>query len=284
MMRKALVLFGLAACGSSGGMGTGGDDTQMQLDGGSTTGTWSTLIQKSWTLDPHSENTSEIAIDQVDHDVYVGGLRPIAPPGTHHTLLFRGISATNAIYASGIGTGELVFPPGKGMKIPAGTSLGLQLHIYNTGDDPLSGTSGVEFLEVDPASVVDEVDLFLPGPKNLNIPVGQSTQTGTCTLGASQTLFALFPHMHQWGTHFKTVLDVGGNQMTLHDADYTFQHQDVETFTPVAVNAGDTITTSCTYFNDTGAPISYGESTDTEMCYSILYRWPKISDGEFCTN
>ena len=68
-------------------------------------GTWHTLIEKSWSLAPHSENTSEIGVDTLDHDVYIGGLRPIAPIGTHHTLLFRGLSATNAIYASGIGTG-----------------------------------------------------------------------------------------------------------------------------------------------------------------------------------
>jgi len=263
-----------------------GDDVQNDPDANTTPtpGTWSTLIEKSWTLDPHSENTSELAIDQLDRDVYIGGLRPIAPAGTHHTLLFRGLTSTNAIYASGIGTGELVFPAGKGMKIPAGTSLGLQLHIYNTGDEPLSGVSGVEFLEVDAATVTDEVDLFLPGPKNLDIPPNISTHTGTCTLSASQNLFALFPHMHQWGVHFKSVVTVAGMPMTLHDDDYTFEHQNVETFAPIAVNAGDTITTSCTYNNTTGANIGYGESTDTEMCYSILYRWPKVNDGEFCTN
>jgi hypothetical protein len=283
-MRKALLLVGLAACGSGGG-GGGGDDVQGTPDApASMPGTWHTLIEKSWSLAPHSENTSEIGVDTLDHDVYIGGLRPIAPIGTHHTLLFRGLSATNAIYASGIGTGELVFPVGKGMKIPAGTALGLQLHIYNTGDDPLTGTSGVEYFEVDPSTVTDEVDLFLPGPKNLDIPPNVSTATGTCTIGTSQTLFALFPHMHQWGVHFKTVLNVAGTDMTLHDDDYTFEHQDVESFTPIAVSPGDTITTSCTYNNTTGANISYGESTDTEMCYSIMYRWPKVNDGEFCTH
>jgi hypothetical protein len=279
MMRKALLLLGLAACGG------GGDDAQMQsvdapMD---QLGTWSTLIQKSWTLAPHDENTSEIAIDQADHDVYIGGMRPIAPPGTHHTLLFRGVSSANIIYASGVGTGEVMFPPGKGMKIPAGTTLGLQLHIYNTGDEELSGTSGIEIYTVDPSTITDEVDLFLPGPKDLDIPQNVSSTTGTCTITAPQNLFAVFPHMHQWGVHLKTVLNISGNDMVLHDDDYQFEHQAVETFEPIAVNPGDTITTTCTWNNTTGANLVYGESSDTEMCYSIMYRYPKQSQ-EFCEN
>jgi len=282
MMRKALVLFGLAACGSSGM--ESGDDVQTQVDASSPmTGTWSTLIQKSWTLAPHSENTSDLMIDQLDHDVYIGGMRPIAPVGTHHTLLFRGLSSANIIYASGVGTGEVMFPTGKGMKIAAGTTLGLQLHIYNTGDDELSGTSGIEIYEVDPSTLTDEVDLFLPGPKDLDIPPNVSSTTGTCTLNAPQNLFAVFPHMHQWGVHLKTVLNINGTDMTLHDDDYQFEHQAVETFTPIAMNAGDKITTTCTWNNTTGANLVYGESSDTEMCYSIMYRWPKQSQ-EFCQN
>lgn len=281
MIRKVALLCVVAACG--GGAGAG-DDVGTDPDAGSGSGSgWKTLIMKSWSLDPHSENTSDLAIDQVDHDFYIGGIRPVAPPGTHHTLLFRGLQATNAIYASGVGTGELMFPEGKALKILAGTSLGLQLHIYNTGDEPLSGTSGVEVLEIDPSTVTDEVDMFLPGPKNLDIPMGVSTTTGTCTINATQNVFALFPHMHQWGVHIKTALDVGGVENVLHDADYTFEHQSVETFTPITLNPGDTITTECTYNNDTGAHLSYGESSDTEMCYSVMYRWP-VQSSEFCTN
>ena len=47
--------------------------------------------------------------------------------------------------------------------------------------------------------------------------------------------------------------------------------------------SGDKIKTECTYNNDTGAPITYGESSDTEMCYSLLYRYPKQST-EFCND
>lgn len=250
---------------------------------------WSPLLSKSWTLTPAGtsgdENTSDFAIETLDRDIYVGGIRPIAPKGTHHTLMFRGLSGTNAIYASGIGTGELVFPAGKGLKFTSGTTLGLQLHIYNTDDVPLSGVSGVEVLEVDASTITEEIDMFLPGPKSgdLVIPMGVTTQSGTCTVTQTQTLFALFPHMHQWGVHLKTTLTVGGVVQVLHDDDYTFEHQIVKSFAPIVLNPGDKIKTECTYNNDTGAPIGYGESSDTEMCYSLLYRYPK-NNVEFCND
>jgi hypothetical protein len=279
--RTVWLAFALAACGGSNMDSTPGADAS--IDGAGSGSGWTTLISKGWTLQPHSENTSDLQIETLDHDTYIGGLRPIAPLGTHHTLLFRGLTGTNAIYASGVGTGELIFPAGKGLKIAAGTSLGLQLHIYNTGDEVLNGTSGVEMLEIPASEITEEVDMFLPGPKNLSIAPGPQTQTGTCTIAATQQIFALFPHMHQWGTHFKTTLTVAGTDQVLHDADYTFEHQDVESFTPITLNAGDKITTTCSWNNTTAGTITYGESSDTEMCYSIMYRYPK-QNNEFCTN
>lgn len=270
----------LAACGSPSS--STGDDMQM-TDAPAAGATWSTLIDKSWSLAPQGENTNDLQIITLDRDIYVGGIRPIAPLGTHHTLLFRGLTGTNAIYASGIGTTELVFPEGKGFKLTKGTVLGLQLHVYNTSDDALTGLSGVEVIEVDPSAVSEEVDMFLPGPKdgNLVIPPGVSTQAGTCMVNAPQTLFALFPHMHQWGVHLKTTLTVGGVDQVLHDDTYTFEHQYVEKFAPIVLSPGDKIKTECTYNNTTGATLNYGESSNTEMCYSILYRYPKQSQ-EFC--
>jgi hypothetical protein len=46
---------------------------------------WSPLISKTWTLLPGEEKTSDLMIDNVDRDMYIGGMRPMAPVGTHHT-------------------------------------------------------------------------------------------------------------------------------------------------------------------------------------------------------
>lgn len=276
----AIGLAALAACGNDGG-GTTGDD-QVTPDA-PTAGTWVPLISKTWSLAAGGENTSDLQVDTTDRAMVIGGIRPLAPPGTHHTLLFRGLTATNIIYASGVGTNELMFPPGKGMRLEAGAALGLQLHTFNTTDGPLSGVSGIEVMEVDPSTVTEEVDVFLPGPKSLAIgPMKSTTQSGTCTVTKPYTLFALFPHMHQLGTHFKTTIHSGGVDRVLHDGPYNFEHQEIISLAPIAMQVGDTITTECTWNNPANTTVTYGESSTTEMCYSILYRFPRGND-EFCT-
>lgn len=246
--------------------------------------TWQPLVTADWSLAAGEERTSQLSLTAVPDDIAITAIRPIAPLGTHHTLLAKGdasLTAGTFIYASGVGTPELAFPPGVAMKLDAGQLLGLQLHIYNNSDQPLTGTSGIEVMTVDPATVEHDVDLFLPGPKDLSIAPGVATAHGTCTVTMPQTVFAVFPHMHQYGTHLKTTLTVGGVPHVLYDDAYSFEHQKIVPFTPIALAAGDTITTDCTWNNTSAATLGYGESSDTEMCYSILFRYP--DDGrEFC--
>lgn len=96
------------------------------------------------------------------------------------------------------------------------------------------------------------------------------------------TLIALFPHMHQLGTHMKTTIHTGGVDRVIHDAPYAFDHQAVIPLESIPLAVGDKITTECTWNNTTAQTITYGESSTTEMCYSILYRYPRGNE-EFCT-
>lgn len=283
-MRAAICgLVFVLACGSNG---SSGDDDDMPTPDSPTEqpGVWTPLIQKGWQLAPGGEKTSDLQIDTTDREIVIGGLRPLAPLGTHHTLLFKGASGANAIYASGVGTGELIFPPGTAMKLAKGQLIGLQLHVFNQTDGMLSGTSGIEMMEVDPATVTDEVDMFLPGPQDLSLaPNAESTASGTCTVKSNYKVFALFPHMHQLGRHLKTTLTVGGVDQVLHDEIYEFEHQDVLSFAPIQLTTGDKVKTDCTFMNTTDQTVTWGESSTTEMCFSILYRFPKGND-EFCEN
>ena len=206
--------------------------------------------------------------------------------GTHHTVLaINDLGAGNIIYASGVGTNAIEFPKGVGLKIAAGQTLVLQLHVFNVASEAISGTSGVEIIEVKPEDVEQEADLFLPGPFGFTIPPNQEiTHSGTCTLDAAQSLFAIFPHMHQLGRHFKTTLTVGGAEVVLHDDDYTFDHQAFIPFEPIALSAGDTIETECTWQNTTPDTVGWGESSTSEMCFSILYRFPAQSGNGLCQN
>jgi hypothetical protein len=302
---SALSMLGLAACGDDtaagggvqGGSDAGGNDNQGgngdpvggNSDGGAGEGgganaQWQTLVSKSWTLPAGGENTSDLQTFVPEKDIFVGAIRPISPQGTHHTVLaFGNFFAGNILYASGVDTNALEFPPGVGLRLPAGEPVVLQLHIFNPSQAELTGTSGIEIIEIAAEDVEYEADIYLPGPLGLDIPPNQTTtETSTCTVSAAANVFALFPHMHQLGTHFKTTLTVGGETTVLHDDEYDFNHQAFIPFEPIALSPGDTITTECTWANMTSQTVGWGESSTTEMCFSIMYRYPAVDDEGFC--
>jgi hypothetical protein len=250
---------------------------------------WTVLTEESWTLPPGGEMEQHCADKVLDEDVYVAAIRPIHPPGTHHTTLSVSASATSCstievlrsgiIYAAGVGTEALYMPPGVAMKLPAGYTLRLGLHLYNVSEQMLSGVSGIEIIRVDAADVEHEAELMLAGPLSFSIDPGQHTITNDCMIREPQTVFALFPHMHQTGVHLKTTAVVAGQTKILHDDAYDFREQYQIALDPLALAVGDTIRTECTYENDTDRPIGFGESSDTEMCFSILFRYPATGNS-----
>ena len=250
---------------------------------------WSLLMEESWTLPPSGEVPQWCADLPLTEDVYVAAIRPIHPPGTHHTTLSITQSGTGCstasvlqngiLYAAGVGSEALRMPPGVALKLPAGQVLRLGLHLYNVTDQPLSGVSGIEILRVDPADVEHEAELMLAGPLQLSIDPGRQVVTHSCLVNTAQTVFAIFPHMHQLGVHMKTTALAGGRSHVLHDAPYAFEEQYQIPVSPLALSPGDRITTECTYENTTDRVVGFGESSTTEMCFSILYRYPATGNS-----
>jgi hypothetical protein len=96
-----------------------------------------------------------------------------------------------------------------------------------------------------------------------------------------QTVFAYMPHMHRLGRHFKTTVVAGGEERTVHDGPFQFDEQFQWRIDPLELSAGDTITNVCTFENDTTETVTFGESTTTEMCFSLMFRYPATGDT-FC--
>src|SRR6185503_2441931 len=170
---------------------------------------------------------------------YAGALRPIGPPGTHHTVVMltpsEGPDRTfqcgpefGDFWASGLGTGELVLPDGVGLLAPAGHQLRLSLHLFNATDAPISGTSGLEARLLPPSSVVHEARVTYHGPYAFSIPpdgMPYST-TNQIPLG-EKTLVGIFPHMHQLGRHFRARIVGAGGETMLWDDDFQFESQGI---------------------------------------------------------
>ena len=302
-MRRALLVL-LVACSSSSPQHPGADaPTDTPADVSIPDG-WKSLLQGNWSLQPGQEGYFCVYAT-VPHDTYIKALRPLSPAGTHHTVLTLysgaspadgvvpcnfGTNGQNMIFGSGVGAPDFTFPTGVGLHLTQGQRLLLNLHLFNTTDQPINATSGTLYQEATAAEIPNVAELVLAGPTfQLNIPTGTSTQSGACHLNnvTSQpiSVFALSQHMHKLGTHMHSVVARGATNIDLQDVPYDFEMQSFHLVpTPVTLMPGDVLTTSCTYNNTTGNTVMFGESTNNEMCFTDLFYYPAQGASFICTN
>lgn len=291
------------ACGDGGG-----DDDSTAGPDGSTPGAdadpnapdaapgdWTELLSGQWQL-PAGDEDYYCVRKTIEQDMYISDFRAVAPEGTHHTVLTMGepdgadgvtpcSAQTNhdaMIYGSGVGTNPFAFPEGVAIHIPAGTQLLLNLHLFNVSDGELVGISGTEVKTIPQSEVVHVAESVLAG-KTLNLSVpdgGESTHTGYCTMDADVTVLSVSPHMHQLGTHARIVAEVDSGDMTLHDDAYDFYEQKVYPLSPaLEMKQGDRLRVDCTYVNNTGEDVGFGDSSEQEMCFAGIYRYPALGGG-----
>jgi hypothetical protein len=230
--------------------------------------------------------------------VYLDEFTPVIPRGTHHTVLTvnetpdapDGVTECDAtengernVYGSGVGTLKRVLPAGVAIRLRAGEQLLLNLHLFNASDEPLRGTSGTLVKTIDEADVEHEAEGVLAGPIALDIPVGRVTQEGQCTFREGGTIIAVAPHMHQLGVHMKVVAHSSNDgEVVLFDGPYSFEEQLQHPVDFVSMTAGDTVSVECTYENDTGETVHWGDSSLDEMCFAGLLRYPAQGNGFAC--
>lgn len=292
-----LILFlGLfTACGSNGS----GDDATVDAGADAAPAGWESLIGSSWSIPPGEQYICQRLT--IDHDIWIKAFHATIPQGHHHAVLTvsttpngpdgqfpctGGDNAPAMIYGNAPGADDLVFPEGVGVKIPAGSQLNLNLHLFNTlPADDIAGTSEVFVQTTDQASVVNEAEIVLMGPVGFPVPTGDSMVPGGCAMSAASTIFMTGPHMHKLGVHATIIAHRAAGDMTLHDADYEFTNQKLDDVGLVQMAAGDRIDITCSYHND-GAPTQFGQSTNEEMCFASTYRYPKLGGnfGIICSN
>jgi len=286
-MRAPLVLIVAAACGG---------ESEVPIDAPDFS-SFKTLITSDWSLQPGTE-LYQCATATVTRDMYITELRPNIPIGTHHTVVSIGakVSPDSAgyecgnpfefggrfIYGTGVGSTPFQYPDGVALKLTAGQQVHINLHLFNTGDEVLSGTSGVDVRETDGTTVQNLARMELAGPETLTVPTGVSTQTGICNALSEISVVSFQPHMHQLGTHMTySVTPVVGEPYVLYDQDYTFDGQEHVMFDPIRVfHKGDQLKIECTYNNTTGHSVGFGESSNDEMCFAGMTIYP--ANTTFC--
>ena len=310
---KIISFILITAAAATVGCG-GGDDGNADDDGGGGDGgagidadipaDYTRLIGRTWSLPPGATDTYRCARITIPNDTYITNIVSQAPQGSHHAVLSiaSGNTAgadgeydcqvnsigTVMLYASGVGTSPLDFPNGVGIRVAAGTQLHLNLHLYNASDSQLNGDSAIMVKQsaTAPPTLAEMVFagkfLFsIPANSPPTTPGPPTTTSGGCTANRDFTIFAVWPHQHRLGTHHKfEVIPSGGSPNVLHDEAFNFVEQAYYLKSPeVQVRNGDQLRTTCTWVNTTGTQIRFGESSDEEMCFTGLYRYPAAPSG-----
>ena len=283
--------------GEDGGTADGGT---AETDAGPGGGEVLELVAGDWTMGAGDEGYVCVR-RTLERTVYIREFRPIAPRGTHHTVLTvndrpgpDGVAPCSAltngpdmIYGSGVGTRPLTLPEGVAIRVEAGDQVLLNLHLFNTAGEPITGRSGIEVVTLAPEDVEHEAQVVLAGAEGFSIPPRASDHPieGTCTMTGDTTLFAVMPHMHTHGRFMEVVANGAGGPRTLHEDFYDFDEQRYTTFDPLMLASGDTVDVSCRFDNTTDSTVTWGDSTLQEMCYALLYRYPAVPNpgGITCT-
>jgi hypothetical protein len=218
----------------------------------------------------------------------------ISMPGIHHLALFQVMAGNDEpedahecnvtfklswlpVFVSGTGSKELTMPDGVGFKVAPNTQYVLQLHIQNASDAPLDVRAGVNIAYDHNPDALQPAGIYALGHMQINIPAATTdySLTETCKSNKTRNVFAVFPHMHKLGTQMDVMYTPsGGAASSFYSVNpYTFGNQPVE---PLAqtLNPNDELTATCHWNNPGASPVTYGESSDNEMCFFVMFYYP----------
>jgi hypothetical protein len=88
--------------------------------------------------------------------------------------------------------------------------------------------------------------------------------------------------MHRLGTHLTGTAVRSDGPVVFHDQAYSFETQLNYRVGPIDVLRGEKVQYACTFDNPTGQTVSFGDSSDDEMCVLGMYRYPARGSVSLC--
>lgn len=237
----------------------------------------------------------------VDAKRHVTGILPTIqnPKIVHHILLMQAentvdptpkpcgefsIARYRMLYAWAPGVGGFELPKEAGLPAETGkTHYVVQIHYNNMQElEGQTDTSGFDLCSTSDLRAND-ADVLAFGSAKFEIPAKSRhditarwvVPTGYPELHA----IGAFPHMHTLGTFISTTLQPkgGGTAVDLGtDPRFDFNNQFFAPLPNVTFKTGDVIETRCVWENPRSAPVTWGENTEDEMCFSFTLYYPKV--------
>jgi hypothetical protein len=203
-------------------------------------------------------------------------------PGSHHMFVFHdpsfdtdtgtmadcsGTEFHDFLHSAQTPQQTVTYPATVGRKLASTEGLRILAHYLNSTSADLTAQVDVKFHYV-PTSGVKYLasELFL-NQALINVPTGMSTQSATYNTPWQANLLLSVSHMHKRGTNFLATTSTG---VTLYQGKTWDEPQTNNYDPPLAIPSGTTITWACSYDNETGQALTFGESAATnEMCIFV---------------
>ncbi|MDH5673297.1 MAG: hypothetical protein OEZ06_14180 [Myxococcales bacterium] len=179
-----------------------------------------------------------------------------------------------------VGGCNFVLPDNMGLELPnQDRKIMIQWHMYNTTSVPQPDATKVQICTVPAGSRPNVGGLTWLGTENLTMGAGINEFDGTCIndSAAPITIVGFLPHLHTIGINMRSEVQRVGSTTwdTVFDQPFQFDYQVHYMLEPALVlQPNDVIKSTCTYNNDTGAFVAFGQSTNAEMCYQFAFSYP----------
>lgn len=244
------------------------------------------FVTETYTLAPGQERYLCFAAE-IDEDLAVDKYTFAGRPTVHHMLFSRvrgratevpGFSECDVLFRAswdplfiaGAGASTLELPDGAAHTIARGTQLVVQLHLLNVQTEPV--TDRVEItMRGSRHRHPEPVGAYVFGTTSIDLPPGEeSTVEARCELKEDVRLFAAFPHMHRLGTSMTFAHGSSEDALApVFTSDpYDFEDQSLQPL-PLVLREGDHTKVTCNYRNTLDHRVTFGESTNTEMCFFV---------------
>lgn len=294
--RFLIVLAFAGACSAEGGDDTGALDPALDPappPGGQQ------LATDTYRLAPGEEKYMCYQFTSPEVAAGITRVEAISQPGVHHIGLFQAFGRNEPtephecevlikqtwlpIWASGTGSPFLQLPPGTGFIIEPGTQYIVQLHLQNSTDGELAIRTGLNLTYERDVGALQPAGMYAFGTFDMAIPPNSTdyqVPVENCVTDKSMNVFAVFPHMHKHGKKLTMTRTVpGGQPQPFYAIDpWTFGDQPMD---PLEATVGpqDRFDLRCHFDNPTDQVIDYGESSDQEMCFFVLFYYPYTGLG-----
>ncbi|MCB9745286.1 MAG: hypothetical protein H6741_08860 [Alphaproteobacteria bacterium] len=186
--------------------------------------------------------------------------------------------------SQGVGEGEMRLPDGVVANLPSNIDIVHEIHYVNPTDEPVDLFSVVNAWTIPESDVTDGIWGGQVRDENIEIPAGgEHSEWTRCVFNKDVDVQFLASHTHALGVNFTVAHFDGVNTGELFYENDDWHDPKIEQYNPpLSIPAGQGFEYTCTWDNDTGEHVSYGLTSQDEMCNLAIVFTPFDMDAE-CT-